>query len=88
MKTIVHQQCFINGTEHFGVPSRVRCDRGRENVAVSDFMIFVRGPDRGSCIAGRSVHNQRIERFWICWLYIFVLLFILFVGRPSNFGSY
>ena len=33
---------------------------------VSEFMLDhpLRGPGRRSCITGRSVHNQRIERFW------------------------
>ena len=55
---------FLNGVSEYGLPSRVRCDKVWKNVSVSECMLFVRGPGRGSCITGRSVHNQRIERFW------------------------
>ena len=55
---------FIEATKYFFVPSRVRSDRGLENIKVAEFMLAYRGFDRGSMITGSSVHNQRIERLW------------------------
>jgi len=45
-----------------GIPRLLRADAGSENIAVGKFMYIVRGED--SFIVGRSVNNQRIERFW------------------------
>jgi len=56
---------FKEGTERFGIPNRVRADKGGENVRVKRFMNGYQGEGRGSFIEGRSVHNQRIERLWV-----------------------
>ena len=55
---------FRHGVSEYGLPSRVRTDRGGENMLIGEYMLQTRGTGRHSIIMGRSVHNQQIERLW------------------------
>ena len=57
---------FLETVLYNGLPSRVHADCGGENVEVERFVLAhpERGPQRGSFISGRSIHNQTIECLW------------------------
>lgn len=55
---------FLEAVQSYSLPSRLRCDQGRENILVAAHMLEHRGSERRSVIVGSSVHNQRIERLW------------------------
>ena len=61
-ETVFH--VFYEAVRECGWPSRVRSDKGEENVDVARAMLLVRGIRRKCHITGSSVHNQRIERLW------------------------
>ena len=53
---------FSSSVVEFGVPGRVRADGGREFTHIKRFMNQIDDTER--FYAGKSVHNQRIERHW------------------------
>ena len=61
---ITKQQSFLKGVEAYGIPSRVKSGKGKENVLVAGYMIEKRCSQRRSMITGPSTHNQRIARLW------------------------
>lgn len=75
-RACVFLRCLTNNTQEtvfasikeavqkWGKPSRVRANKGGENLLVGKWMVINQGPGRGSSIQGKSCHNQRIERMW------------------------
>ncbi|XP_053380858.1 uncharacterized protein LOC123533407 isoform X3 [Mercenaria mercenaria] len=52
---------FLEAVNKFGKPARVRSDKGGENVLVAEYMLQHQQSVDRPFIAGRSVHNQRIQ---------------------------
>ncbi len=57
-------RCFFNAVAEYGVPARVRTDKGGENVDIWKYMVDVRGQESQPYLTGSSVHNCRIKRLW------------------------
>lgn len=45
---------FLKAVEKYGLPSRIRCDQGRENIHVAMHMLRHRGRERNSVLVGSS----------------------------------
>ena len=64
-RTYTVLKLFEEAVTKNGLPSRVRSDKGIENVDVAQFMLHNRGLNRKTMLVGSSVHNQRIKRLWL-----------------------
>ena len=60
--TVVHN--FSNAVCSFGLPDKVRSDKGGENVQVWRYTLHYHEMDPACVVIGSSTHNERIERMW------------------------
>ena len=70
-KAYTVSKLFEPALNDFGTPSRIWTSKGGKNIRIWERMAGLREANRGSYVAGSSVHNQRIERLWRdVWNYV------------------
>ena len=55
---------FSHAVNTFGLPDKIRSDKGGENVDVWRYVLHYHNMDPTCIIVGSSTHNERIERLW------------------------
>lgn len=50
-------RCFLGAVDEFGLPNRIRTDKGMGNVAIANYMISKRRANGGSAIVGKKEHT-------------------------------
>ena len=60
-ETVLQQ--FQLAISTFGLPTRIRTDKGGENVDIWRYMLHMHDSPT-AIVAGSSTHNERIERLW------------------------
>ena len=55
---------FSSAVNLFGMPDKIRSDKGGENTDVWRYMLHYNNMDSLCIVTGSSTHNERIERLW------------------------
>lgn len=55
---------FSSAVNLFGMPDKIRSDKGGENTDVWRYMLHYNNMDSSCVVTGSSTHNERIERLW------------------------
>ena len=60
--TVVHY--FSNAVTTYGLPDKVRSDKGGENCDVWHYSLYYHNMEPSYVVVGSSTHNVHIERLW------------------------
>jgi hypothetical protein len=53
-------ESFLQAVQRYGLPSRIHCDQGTENILVCQHMLHHRGTEKRSVLVGSSAHASNV----------------------------
>ena len=70
---------FNSAVQEYGLPFRIRIDRGGENVLVGQMLLEhpERGMGRSSVLVGQSVHNQCLKDYGVIFTQVVYAFFTI-----------